>query len=146
MNNFPSQLAPFELDHVGVAVTNLDEASRSYEAMGWQAGQTEEVPREKVRVRMFNLANQSRIELIEATSEDSTIAKFLQKRGPGIHHIALRVKDVRATLAQLKLAGIKLIHEEPFQGAHGCRVAFIHPSSMGGVLIELSQPPEGSKR
>ena len=78
-----------------------------------------------------------RLELLEATSDDSPISKFLAKRGPGIHHIALRVEDIRATLADLKSKGARLIDEEPRTGAGGCLVAFVHPSSMGGVLIEL---------
>ena len=130
----------YELDHIGVAVESLESAKATYVAMGWGESETEEVASEKVRVQMFDLANQCRIELIEPTDESSSIAKFLKKRGPGIHHICLRVKDVRATLAKLKEAQLQLIHEEPFQGAHNCQVAFVHPKSTGGVLIELSQP------
>lgn len=132
----------FAFDHVGIAVTSLSEGEKVYKAMGFIEGATEEVVREKVRVRMFELSNQSRIELLEPTSDESPVAKFLAKRGPGIHHICLRVKDVRATLKKLKLAGVRLIHEEPFTGAHNCEVAFIHPASAGGVLVELSQPGE----
>ena len=133
-------IGEFEFDHVGIAVKTLAEGEKLYKAMGFSEGHVEEVPREKVRVKMFELANNSRVELLEPTSSDSTVAKFLEKRGPGIHHICLRVQDVRAVLKRLKAAQIKLIHEEPFQGAHNCLVAFVHPSSAGGVLIELSQP------
>jgi methylmalonyl-CoA epimerase len=130
----------FEFDHVGIAVKSLAEGEKLYKAMGFSEGHVEEVAREKVRVKMLELANNSRVELIEPTSSDSTIAKFLEKRGPGIHHICLRVHDVRAVLERLKAAKVKLIHDEPFLGAHNCQEAFIHPSSAGGVLIELSQP------
>jgi methylmalonyl-CoA epimerase len=140
MNDIKNILRDFEFDHVGIAVRSLDEGSKLYGAMGFGLGHDEVVAGEKVKVRMFELGNQARIELLEPTSSDSTIAKFLEKRGPGIHHICLRVKDVRKALADLKKAGVKLIHETPFQGAHNCQVAFIHPSSAGGVLIELSQP------
>lgn len=133
-------IGEFEFDHVGIAVKTLAEGEKLYKAMGFSEGHVEEVPREKVRVKMFELANNSRVELLEPTSSDSTVAKFLEKRGPGIHHICLRVQDVRSVLKRLKAAQIKLIHEEPFQGAHNCLVAFVHPSSAGGVLIELSQP------
>ena len=98
--------------------------------------ETEEVSGQKVRVAMLAIG-ESRIELLEATSDDSPISKFLAKRGPGIHHIALRVDDIQATLAELKSKGARLIDEEPRTGAGGCLVAFVHPSSTGGVLIEL---------
>lgn len=130
----------YEIDHVGIAVESLEQAKVAYLAMGWEDSPSEEVKSEKVRVQMFNLENNSRLELIEPTDDSSPIAKFLKKRGPGIHHICLRVKDIRQTLAKLKEAGLQLVHEEPFQGAHNCQVAFVHPKSTGGVLIELSQP------
>jgi methylmalonyl-CoA/ethylmalonyl-CoA epimerase len=134
----------FEFDHVGIAVHSLDEGEKFYLAMGYKdypgAKSSEVVESEKVKVRMFELANQSRIELLEPTSPESTIAKFLEKRGPGIHHICLRVKDVRKALDRLKQANYRLVHDEPFKGAHNCLVAFVHPSSTGGVLLELSQP------
>jgi methylmalonyl-CoA/ethylmalonyl-CoA epimerase len=135
----------YEFDHVGIAVRSLDEGEKVYLAMGFERGQTEDVKSEKVRVRMFEMGNNSRIELLEATASDSPVAKFLEKRGPGIHHICLRVKDIRHSLKSLKAHGIRLIHEEPFAGAHGCDVAFIHPSGAGGVLIELSQPRGATK-
>jgi methylmalonyl-CoA/ethylmalonyl-CoA epimerase len=136
-------LVDFEFDHVGIAVKSLTEGSKMYESMGLTHSSIEEVASEKVRVKMFELNNNSRIELLEPTSVDSTVAKFLEKRGPGIHHICLRVKNIRDVLGRLKTAGVRLIHEQPFRGAHDCDVAFIHPSSAGGVLIELSQPMKG---
>jgi methylmalonyl-CoA/ethylmalonyl-CoA epimerase len=136
----------FEFDHVGIAVESLTESSKFYLAMGFQEGHTEIVEREKVKVIMFELNNDSRIELLEPTSPESTIAKFLKNRGPGIHHICLRVKDIRKTLKKLKQEKFRLIHEEPFLGAHECEVAFVHPQSTGGVLIELSQPRQFSHR
>lgn len=140
--NFPEGIY-YELDHIGIAVSSLEEASAAYLAMGWPKSKIEEVLSEKVRVQMFELGNSCRIELLEATSADSIIAKFVKNRGPGLHHICLRVKDIQATLKKLKQNGIKLIHETPFQGAHNCKVAFIHPKSMGGVLFELSEPSGG---
>lgn len=130
----------FEFDHVGIAVPSLEEGEKVYLGMGISNGHIEEVKSEKVRVKMFELGNQSRIELLEPTSDDSVISKFLKKHGPGIHHICLRVTNVRASLEQLKKNGFRLIHDTPFRGAHNCEVAFLHPSTAGGVLIELSQP------
>ena len=130
-----------ELDHIGVAVESLEGGRPFYEALGLGPMTTEVVASEKVRVGMFDTGNRARIELLEPTADDSPVAKFIAKRGPGLHHICLRVTDIRQTLAQLKAQGIRLIDEEPKRGAHDCQVAFIHPKSTGGVLIELSQPP-----
>lgn len=129
-----------ELDHIGIAVNSLDEGAQFYRALGWSNSKVEEVASEKVRVMMFEFQNQSRIELLEPTTKDSVIAKFLDRRGPGIHHICMRVKNIRESLRDLKSKGVKLIHEEPIRGAHNCLVAFVHPSSAGGVLVELSEP------
>ena len=126
-----------KIDHIGIATNGIEEAAAAYrDALGIQVTETEEVSGQKVRVAMLPIG-ESRIELLEATSADSPISKFLAKRGPGIHHIALRVEDIRARLADLKSKGARLIDEEPRTGAGGCLVAFIHPSSTGGVLIEL---------
>ena len=130
----------YSFDHVGIAVKSIEQAQGFYQALGMQIAGIEEVPTEKVKVAMFELANHSRIELLEATSEDSPIHKFLEKRGPGIHHVCLRVDDIEGAVAKLKEAGMQLINEEPRPGAHGCRVVFVHPKSTGGVLLELSQP------
>ena len=110
--------------------------------LGLKVAETEEVPEQKVRVAMLPIG-ESRIELLEATCDDSPISRFLEKRGPGIHHIAVRVDDIRAALTHLKQKGARLIDEEPRRGAGGCLVAFVHPSSTGGVLLELVQTAHG---
>ena len=128
-----------KIDHIGIATREIDEAARFWrEVLGLNIAQAEEVTGQKVRVAMLPLG-ESRIELLEATAADSPISKFLDKRGPGIHHIAVRVDDLRAALAKFKAAGARLIDEEPRTGAGGCLVAFVHPSSTGGVLLELVQ-------
>ncbi len=129
----------YEFDHIGIAVKSLEEGEKLYRAMGWAVGHEETVESEKVRVKMFELGNNCRIELLEPTSDDSTVAKFLKKRGPGIHHICLRVKNISACLRNLKEKGFRLVNETPIEGARNCRVGFIHPSSAGGVLIEVSE-------
>lgn len=131
-----------KIDHIGIATRGIAEASRFWrESLGLEPADIEEVAEQKVRVAMLPLGR-SRIELLEATSADSPISKFLEKRGPGIHHIAINVNDIRSTLAQLKQDGARLIDEEPRTGAGGCLVAFVHPSSASGVLVELVQRPE----
>ena len=131
-----------KIDHIGIATNGIDDAARFYlDALGLQIEHVEEVASQKVRVAMLPLG-ESRVELLEPTSEDSPIAKFLAKRGPGIHHIAVRVQNIRASLAELKEKGARLIDEEPRSGAGGCLVAFIHPSSTGGVLLELVEHPQ----
>ncbi len=130
---------PFSLDHIGVAVQSLEEGFKFYKSLGYNEMEIEEVPTEKVRVGFLPMANGSNIELLEATSQDSPIAKYLAKRGPGIHHICLRVKNIKDVMSRLKSNGVQLIDDEPKKGAHNCLVAFIHPKSAGGVLIELSE-------
>ena len=126
-----------KIDHIGIATNGIEEAARFYlESLGLEIDHTEDVASQKVRVAMLPLGG-SRVELLEPTSDDSPISKFLSKRGPGIHHIAVRVADIRAALADLKQKGARLIDDEPRVGAGGCLVAFIHPSSTGGVLLEL---------
>jgi methylmalonyl-CoA/ethylmalonyl-CoA epimerase len=132
-----------KIDHIGIATRGIQDAAKFYrDVLGLEVSEdgaeTEEVAEQKVRVAMLPIG-ESRIELIEATSEDSPISRFLEKRGPGIHHIAVRVDDIRAALASLRAKGARLIDEEPRQGAGGCLVAFVHPSSTGGVLLELVQ-------
>ena len=136
----------FELDHIGVAVESLDQGKKFYEALGLGEMHVERVDSEKVTVGMFELGNDSRIELLEPTQPDSAVGKFLEKRGPGIHHICLRVTDIRSVVQALKAQGVQMINEEPKPGAHGCQVAFVHPKSTGGILLELSQPPAGAKK
>jgi methylmalonyl-CoA/ethylmalonyl-CoA epimerase len=128
-----------KIDHIGIATRGIEEAMTFYrDVMGLDVGEIEEVAEQKVRVAMLPIG-ESRIELLEATSEDSPISRFLEKRGPGIHHIAVSVDDIRAALANLSAKGARLIDEEPRHGANGCLVAFVHPSSTGGVLLELVQ-------
>jgi methylmalonyl-CoA epimerase len=127
------------LDHIGIAVSNIEEALAFYrDALGLEIAAPEEVASQQVRAR-FIATGDSALELLEATSDDSPIAKYLAKRGPGLHHITLRVEDIHAALAMLKTRGVRLIDETPRRGAHGSLVAFIHPSSAHGVLVELSQ-------
>jgi methylmalonyl-CoA epimerase len=127
------------LDHIGIAVSDIEEALAFYrDALGLEIETPEDVPSQRVRAH-FIPAGESALELLEATADDSPIAKYLQKRGPGLHHITLRVDDIRAALAQLKARGVRLIDEAPRPGAQGSLVAFIHPSSAQGVLVELTQ-------
>src|SRR5437762_7734005 len=129
------------IQHSRIATNAIEHAASIYrDALGVHVTETEEVPGQKVRVAMLPIG-ESRIELLEATADDSPISKFLAKRGPGVHHIAFNVADIRAALADLKSKGTRLIDEEPRTGAGGCLVAFIHPSSTGGVLIELVESP-----
>ncbi|MBC7932926.1 MAG: methylmalonyl-CoA epimerase [Rubrivivax sp.] len=126
-----------KIEHIGIATPRLDDALKFWrDALGLEVAHTEVVEDQGVRVAMLP-AGESRIELLEPTSEESPVAKFLEKRGPGIHHIAVRVPDIRAALARLKAEGARLIDEEPRTGAGGCLVAFVHPASSGGVLLEL---------
>jgi methylmalonyl-CoA/ethylmalonyl-CoA epimerase len=126
-----------KLEHIGIATRSLDDALHFWrDALGLEVGHAEIVEEQKVRVAMLPVG-EPRIELLEPTSSDSPVAKFLEKRGAGIHHIAVRVDDIRATLLRLKESGARLIDESPRAGAGGCLVAFVHPSSAGGVLLEL---------
>ena len=127
------------LDHVGIAVANLADALAFYgDALGLEIETPEVVASQRVRVH-FVPVGESALELLEATADDSPIAKYVAKRGPGLHHITLRVDDIRAALARLQEKGVRLIDEHPRPGAHGSLVAFIHPSSAHGVLVELKQ-------
>lgn len=131
-----------KIDHLGIATKGIDEALKFWEdALGLENVHTEVVKDQKVRIAMLPLG-ESRIELLEPTSEDSPISKFLEKRGGGIHHIAVEVADIKASLASLKAKGVRVIDEEPRVGAGGCLVAFLHPSAANGVLLELVQPAE----
>jgi methylmalonyl-CoA epimerase len=128
-----------KINHLGIATKDISEALKFWEnALGLENVHTETVEDQKVRVAMLPLG-ESRIELLEPTSEDSPITKFLEKRGGGIHHIAVEVEDIEAALAKLKREGARLIDESPRIGAEGCLVAFVHPSSANGVLLELVQ-------
>ncbi len=125
-----------KIDHVGVAVESLEKAVETYKALGFEVEEIEEVEEQKVRVAMLPVG-ESRIELLEATSPESAIAKFLEKRGEGIHHIAINVENIEEALMKAKEAGLKLIDETPRIGAGGKKVAFVHPKSTHGVLLEF---------
>jgi methylmalonyl-CoA/ethylmalonyl-CoA epimerase len=130
---------PAQIDHLGIAVHSLEEASRLYrDVLGLKCVGTEEIPSQKVRVAFFQLG-EVRIELLEPTADDSPIRKFLEKRGPGFHHVAYRVADLSAVLTELKAAGVRLIDETPREGAHNMKIAFVHPESTGGVLTEFCE-------
>lgn len=127
-----------KINHLGIATKDIAEALKFWEdALGLENVHMETVEDQKVRVAMLPIG-ESRIELLEPTSEDSPITKFLEKRG-GIHHIAVETEDIEAALTKLKRAGVRLIDEKPRIGAEGCLVAFVHPSSANGVLLELVQ-------
>ncbi|HQZ98394.1 MAG TPA: methylmalonyl-CoA epimerase [Pyrinomonadaceae bacterium] len=131
-----------KINHLGIATKGIDEALRFWsDALGLENVHTEIVEDQKVRVAMLPIG-ESRIELLEPTSEDSPISKFLEKRGGGIHHIAVEVDDIEVSLAKLRSEGMRLIDETPRIGAEGCLVAFVHPSSANGVLLELVQTIE----
>ena len=130
-----------KIHHIGIATNELAAAADIWgDLLGLQPDHIEEVAGQKVRVCMLPIG-ESRLELLEATSADSPVAKFLEKRGGGIHHIAVSVEDIRSALQDLKTKGARLIDEEPRVGAGGCLVAFIHPSSTAGVLLELVEEP-----
>jgi methylmalonyl-CoA/ethylmalonyl-CoA epimerase len=137
------------LDHIGIAVADLAAALAFYrDALGLEIEAPEEVASQRVRA-YFITAGAAALELLEATAEDSPIAKYVAKRGPGLHHITLRVDDIEAAITQLKTCGVRLIDETARPGAHGSRVAFIHPSSTHGVLLELkeaSREPRAASR
>ena len=127
------------VDHIGIATHRLDDALALWrDALGLQVEFTEEVTEQGVRIAMLPVG-ETHIELLEPLSKTSPVGKFLEKRGPGIHHVAIRVTDIRASLARLKEKGTRLIDETPRTGAGGCLVAFVHPSSANGVLLELVQ-------
>jgi len=128
-----------EIDHLGIAVRSLDKALEFYQnQLGLLLATRETVAHEKVNVAMLPVSG-PRIELLEPTEEDSVIGRFLAKRGEGLHHIALRVDDLAASIAKLKQSGSRLLNDDPQRGAGGHLYVFVHPSSTGGVLIELIQ-------
>jgi len=127
------------LDHIGIAVGDLSQALAFYrDALGLEVEPPEDVPSQRVRAH-FVPVGEATIELLEPTSADSPIAKFIEKRGPGVHHVTLRVDDIRDTLGRLKARGVRLIDEAPREGAEGALIAFVHPASTHGVLVELKQ-------
>ncbi len=127
------------IDHIGIAVSDIEEAARVYKLLGLEIKNIEEVPSQKVRVAMLPLG-ESKIELLEPLEPDSPIQKFMDKKGSGIHHLAVVVDDVAAELEKLKKEGVRLINEEPVPGAGGTLIAFVHPKETRGVLLELCQP------
>lgn len=133
-----------KIDHVGIAVQSIAEARKTYEALGLHVEEIEEVPHEGVRVALIP-CGASRIELLEPLGEGSPIARFLEKRGPGVHHLCLASDDVRGDDAKLRESGFQVLRPEPTRGAGGCWVQFVHPKSTGGVLLELSEPAGGKE-
>jgi methylmalonyl-CoA/ethylmalonyl-CoA epimerase len=129
----------YEIDHIGIAVNSIESALPFYKALGFKDIKLEIVPTEKVKVAFIEFDNHSDIELLEPTSDDSVIRKFLDKSGEGIHHICFKTKDIQKSLDSLKAEGFRLVDESPRLGAKNCKVAFIHPKAANGVLIELSQ-------
>jgi methylmalonyl-CoA epimerase len=125
--------------HLGIAARSLADGA-VWDLLGLPETHREEVVSQRV-LTSFRPVGESSLELLEPTAGDGPIARHLEKRGPGIHHLCLEVRDVRAALERLRGAGVRLVNEEPFEGAHGCLVAFVHPASTGGILLELSQPP-----
>ena len=126
------------VDHVGIAVKNLDESVKFYESLGFKATGYEVVAEQKVKVA-FLPCGDSEIELLESTEPDGPIARFIEKNGPGIQHVAIRVDDIDKALEELKEKGVRLIDQTPRYGAGGARIAFVHPKATGGVLLELTQ-------
>src|SRR6202035_5423504 len=126
----------FQIDHLGIAVKSLAAAKAIYEKLGLAVSPEETVEHEQVRLVMVPVG-ESRLELLEATSQDSTIARFIAKRGEGLHHVCLRVPDLSAAVKKFKKLGVRLVSNEIKVGAGGHRYVFVHPSSAGGVLLEL---------
>lgn len=132
-----------KLDHLGIAVRSIDAAVKFYQdALGLRVTGTETIPHEKVKVAMLPLAS-TRIELLEATAEDSAIARFIAKRGEGLHHIAIEVDNLTAYVRQMQAAGVRLVNNEIQVGAGGHNYVFVHPASAGGVLVELVESAGG---
>jgi methylmalonyl-CoA/ethylmalonyl-CoA epimerase len=125
-----------KISHIGIAVKDLDEAIKFYQSLGLTLESIEEVPSQKVKVAFFPLAC-SRIELLMPTSEDSPVAKFIEKKGEGIHHLAFAVDDLKQSLSDAEAEEIQLIDKEPRLGAHGADIAFLHPKSSFGTLLEF---------
>ena len=131
-------MAVRNIDHIGIAVESIEESAKFYETLGLTIDQIEEVPQEGVRVALIEVG-ETRVELLEPTSSDSPVRRFLDKRGPGVHHICLATDDIHAEQLKLEEAGMDVLRPEPTKGAGGCWVQFVHPRSAGGVLVELSQ-------
>lgn len=130
-----------KVSHIGVAVKDLEKAKEVFRTLGLEVEGEEVVEDQKVKVA-FIPVGETRIELLEATSPDSPVARFIEKRGEGVHHLALGVDNVEAMLEELKAKGVKLVDEKPRKGAHNTLIAFLHPKSTGGLLLELCQEEE----
>ncbi len=130
-------MKPTHIEHIGIAVSNLEESIKYYqEVLGLECYAVEEVTDQKVKTAFF-MVGQTKIELLEATAEDSPVAKFVDKKGPGIHHLAFAMDDVATALNDAEAKGVRLIDKEPRGGAEGLRIGFLHPKSTGGVLTEF---------
>jgi len=130
---------PTKIDHVAIAVPSIEQAARFYtEALGLTLSEIEDVPSQKVRTAFLQVG-EVKLELVEPTHPDAPISKFLEQRGQGLHHVCYRVADLDAALAELKGKGLRLIDETPRAGAHGARIAFLHPKASDGVLTELCE-------
>ncbi|UCD05900.1 MAG: methylmalonyl-CoA epimerase [candidate division WOR-3 bacterium] len=131
-----------KLEHIGIAVKDIENQLRIWrDLLGFSLKMISETPEQKVRVAMLDVGGVT-VELLEPTSEDSTIHKFIEKRGEGLHHLSFEVEDIKKSMEDLKNRGAILIDEIPRKGAHAAKIAFVHPRSTGGVLIELSQREE----
>jgi methylmalonyl-CoA/ethylmalonyl-CoA epimerase len=132
-------MKPTVVDHIGIAVKSIDDALAFWQsALGVKCTGVEEVEEQKVKTAFLPIGD-TEIELLEATSDESPVAKFIEKKGEGIHHLAIRVENLEAALAELKEKGIRLIDETPRYGAGGAKIAFVHPKSTGGILLEISE-------
>lgn len=132
-------MKPIVVDHIGVAVRSIDEALKFWEdTLGIKCHGVEEVADQRVKTAFLPL-NDTEIELLEATSADSPVAKFIEAKGEGIHHMSIRVENLEETLEELKAKGVRLIDEKPRLGAGGAKIAFLHPKATGGILLELSE-------
>ena len=130
---------PTVIDHIGIAVKSIEGALKFWEAtLGIKCTGIEEVAEQKVKTAFLPVKD-TEVELLEPTAEDSPVAKFIEKKGEGIHHLAIRVPDLQKALDELKAQGVRLIDEKPRKGAGGAMIAFIHPAASGGILLELSQ-------
>ena len=132
-----------ELHHVAIVVRSLEEARPAWEALGLACGEPEFVEDQDVNVLVCTIGDQ-RIELVEPASEDSPVSKFLEKRGPGLHHLAFEVADCAVAIEEARARGLELIDETPRPGSHGTTIAFLHPRATGGVLCELVENPSGA--
>ncbi|MDT8284954.1 MAG: methylmalonyl-CoA epimerase [Thermovirgaceae bacterium] len=134
-------MKPTAIDHIGIAVASIDEALKFWEqSLGIGITGVEEVAEQKVRTAFLPLGD-TEIELLEATDPESPVAKFIEKKGEGIHHLAIRVENLEEALEKMKALGLRLIDEKPRYGAGGAKIAFVHPRTAGGVLLELTERP-----